>query len=231
MPASSEMTSLRRPAANDPFARIAAIGVVPVIAIENAEDAIPLADALLEGGLPVAEITFRTKAAARVLAKLSAERPHLLAGAGTVLDLASLEAARESGAQFAVAPGFDARIVEAAAKKGFSFAPGVMTPSDISAAAAHGVRVAKFFPAGAAGGPKALEAIAAPFAHLGFAFMPTGGVSFDNLDDWLKLNSVIAVGGTWIARPQDIREGRFAEIAKRARAAMEKAKALREARA
>ncbi|MBV9567465.1 MAG: bifunctional 4-hydroxy-2-oxoglutarate aldolase/2-dehydro-3-deoxy-phosphogluconate aldolase [Hyphomicrobiales bacterium] len=214
----------------DPFATIAALGIVPVIAIESAEDAIPLADALLKGGLPVAEITFRTTAAARVLAKLSAERPQLLAGAGTVLDLDSLNAARDSGARFGVAPGFDARIVEAAVKTKFPFAPGVMTPSDISAAATRRVRIAKFFPAAAAGGPKALEAIAAPFAHLGFSFMPTGGVSLDSLADWLKLKSVIAVGGTWIARPQDIKEGRFAEIAKRARAAMEKAKALREAR-
>jgi 2-dehydro-3-deoxyphosphogluconate aldolase/(4S)-4-hydroxy-2-oxoglutarate aldolase len=214
----------------DPFRTLAAIGIVPVIAIESAEDAIGLADALLEGGLPVAEITFRTPAAAPVLAKLSAERPQLLAGAGTVLDLASLEAARGSGARFGFAPGFDARIVEAAAKAKFPFAPGVMTPSDVSAAVAQGVRIMKFFPAGAAGGPKALEAIAAPFAHLGLSFIPTGGVSLDNLGDWLKLKSVIAVGGTWIARAEDIREGRFAEITKNARAAVEKAKALREAR-
>src|ERR1700746_2904173 len=113
----------------DPFLTIAAIGIVPVIAIESAEDAVALADALLEGGLPVAEITFRTPAAAPVLAQLSADRPQLLAGAGTVLDLASLEAARGSGARFGLAPGFDARIVEAAAKAKFPFAPGVMTPS------------------------------------------------------------------------------------------------------
>jgi 2-dehydro-3-deoxyphosphogluconate aldolase / (4S)-4-hydroxy-2-oxoglutarate aldolase len=214
----------------DPFLTIAAIGIVPVIAIESAEDAVALADALLEGGLPVAEITFRTPAAAPVLAKLSADRPQLLAGAGTVLDLASLEAARGSGARFGLAPGFDARIVEAAAKAKLPFAPGVMTPSDVSAAVAQGVRIMKFFPAGMAGGPKALEAIAAPFAHLGLAFIPTGGVSLDNLGDWLKLKSVIAVGGTWIARAEDIREGRFAAITKNARAAVEKAKALREAR-
>jgi 2-dehydro-3-deoxyphosphogluconate aldolase/(4S)-4-hydroxy-2-oxoglutarate aldolase len=211
----------------DPFWTIAAIGVVPVIAIESAEDALALADALLEGGLPVAEITFRTPAAAPVLAKLSAERPELLVGAGTVLDVASLEAARDSGARFGLAPGFDARIVAAAAKMEFPFAPGVMTPSDVQAAVAQGVRIAKFFPAGTAGGPKALDAIAAPFAHLGLGFIPTGGVSLDNLDEWLKLKSVIAVGGTWIARTQDIKQGRFAEIARNARTAVEKAKALR----
>jgi 2-dehydro-3-deoxyphosphogluconate aldolase/(4S)-4-hydroxy-2-oxoglutarate aldolase len=214
----------------DPFLTIAAIGVVPVIAIERAEDAIALADALLEGGLPVAEITFRTPAAARVLERLSAERPQLLVGAGTVLDLASLQAARDSGARFGVAPGFDRRIVEAAAKAKLPFAPGVMTPSDLSAAVAQGVRIAKFFPAGTAGGPKALAAIGAPFAHLGVSFIPTGGVSLDNLGDWLKLKSVMAVGGTWIARGEDIHKGRFAEIAKNARVAVEKAQALREAR-
>ncbi len=212
-----------------PFQAIAAIGVVPVIAIENVEDALALADALLEGGLPVAEITFRTPAAARVLERLSAQRPQLLVGAGTVLDLASLQAARDSGARFGLAPGFDARIVEAAAKLKLPFAPGVMTPSDVSAAAAQGVRVVKFFPAGTAGGPKALAAIGAPFAHLGLSFIPTGGVSLENLGDWLKLESVMAVGGTWIARTQDIRERRFTEIAKNARAAVAKAKALREA--
>ncbi|MBW0005805.1 MAG: bifunctional 4-hydroxy-2-oxoglutarate aldolase/2-dehydro-3-deoxy-phosphogluconate aldolase [Hyphomicrobiales bacterium] len=214
----------------EPFRTIAAIGVVPVISIESAEDALALADSLLEGGLPIAEITFRTRSAARVLEKLSAERPEILVGAGTVLDLASLEAARKSGARFALAPGFDAAMVNAASKLALPFVPGVMTPSDISAAVAQGVRIMKFFPAGIAGGPKALEAIAAPFAHLGLSFIPTGGVSVDNLGDWLKLESVMAIGGTWIARSDQIREGRFVEIARNARAAVEKAKTVRDGR-
>jgi 2-dehydro-3-deoxyphosphogluconate aldolase / (4S)-4-hydroxy-2-oxoglutarate aldolase len=215
---------------SNPFDTIAALGVVPVIAIERAADAVPLADALLEGGLPVAEITFRTAAAAEVMARISSERPQLLVGAGTVLDLFSLEAARRSGARFGLAPGFDAQIVEAAAGADFPFAPGIMTPSDLSAAGRYGARTVKFFPAGAAGGPKALEAISAPFAHLGMRFIPTGGISLETMGDWLKLASVAAVGGTWIARAQDIAEGRFGEIARKARAAVDKAKALREAR-
>ncbi len=215
---------------SNPFDTIAALGVVPVIAIERVADAVPLADALLEGGLPVAEITFRTAAAAEVMARISSERPQLLVGAGTVLDLFSLEAARRSGARFGLAPGFDAQIVEAAAGADFPFAPGIMTPSDLSAAGRHGARTVKFFPAGAAGGPKALEAISAPFAHLGMRFIPTGGISLETMGDWLKLASVAAVGGTWIARAQDIAEGRFGEIARKARAAVDKAKALREAR-
>ena len=214
----------------DPFAALETYGVVPVIAIEREADAVPLADALLEGGLPVAEITFRTPAAVGVIARINGERPQLLVGAGTVLDLASLEAARKSGARFGLAPGFDADIVAAAARAGFPFAPGVMTPSDLSAAARHAVRTVKFFPAGAAGGPKALDAISAPFAHLGMRFVPTGGVNLENMAEWLKLKSVAAVGGTWIARSEDIAEGRFADIAKKARAAVDRAKALREAR-
>jgi 2-dehydro-3-deoxyphosphogluconate aldolase/(4S)-4-hydroxy-2-oxoglutarate aldolase len=215
---------------SNPFDTIEALGVVPVIAIDRVADAIPLADALLEGGLPVAEITFRTPAAAEVMERISAERPQLLVGAGTVLDLDSLEAARASGARFGLAPGFDAEIVEAARRHGFPFAPGIMTPSDVSAAVGRGIRIMKFFPAGAAGGPKALDAIATPFRHLGLRFVPTGGVNLDNMSEWLALKDVAAVGGTWIAKPEDIAEGRFAEIARRARAAVDKAKALREAR-
>jgi 2-dehydro-3-deoxyphosphogluconate aldolase/(4S)-4-hydroxy-2-oxoglutarate aldolase len=215
---------------SDPFDTITKLGVVPVIAIERASDAINLADALLEGGLGVAEITFRTPAAAEVMARISAERPQLMVGAGTVLDLASLEAARQSGARFGLAPGLDAEIVAAAAASGFPFAPGIMTPSDLSAAARLGARTVKFFPAGAAGGPKALDAISAPFAHLGMRFIPTGGVSPATIGDWLALKSVAAVGGTWIARAEDISEGRFADISRKAKEAVAIAKALREAR-
>ena len=214
-----------------PFDVIARLGIVPVIAIDRVKDAVPLADALIEGGLPVAEITFRTPAAAEVMAKLAAERPQLLVGAGTVLDLDSLEAARQSGARFGLAPGFDREIVEAAAAADFPFAPGIMTPSDLSGAARCGASTVKFFPAGAAGGPKALEAISAPFAHLKMRFIPTGGVGPDTLGDWLKLKSVAAVGGTWIARAEDISQGRFKEIATKAKAAVEAAKALRSASA
>lgn len=213
-----------------PFETIAAIGVVPVIAIESAADAVPLADALLEGGLPIAEITFRTAAAADVIARLAEARPDLVVGAGTVLDTASLAAARASGARFGLAPGYDPAVVDAAIEAGLPFAPGVMTPSDLSLATGRGVRVAKFFPAGTIGGPKALEAIAAPFAHLGVRFVPTGGVTLDNMGEWLALKAVVAVGGTWIARTSDIREGRFADITRNARAAVDKARALIEAR-
>jgi 2-dehydro-3-deoxyphosphogluconate aldolase / (4S)-4-hydroxy-2-oxoglutarate aldolase len=214
----------------DPFDAIAALGVVPVIAIEEARDAVPLADALLEGGLTVAEITFRTAAAAQVLSILHQERPELMIGAGTVLDRASLDAAVAAGARFGLAPGFDPEIVEAAQAAALPFAPGIMTPSELTAAVKRGVRLAKFFPAGVAGGPTALEGISAPFAHLGVRFVPTGGVSFETMADWLKLEAVAAVGGTWIARTDDIREGRFAAIAKKARSAVGRAREIREGR-
>ncbi|MCX8503715.1 MAG: bifunctional 4-hydroxy-2-oxoglutarate aldolase/2-dehydro-3-deoxy-phosphogluconate aldolase [Beijerinckiaceae bacterium] len=214
----------------DLFAQIAAIGVVPVIAIDRVQDALPLADALLEGGLGIAEITFRTAAAADVLDILHRERPELIVGAGTVLDLASLNSAKAAGASFCLSPGFDAPIVDAAIAMGMPFAPGIMTPSELSGVVCSGLRFAKFFPAGIAGGPKALEGVAAPFAHLGVSFIPTGGVSPDTMGDWLTLPSVAAVGGTWIARSADIREGRFADITKLARAAVERVKAIREAR-
>jgi 2-dehydro-3-deoxyphosphogluconate aldolase/(4S)-4-hydroxy-2-oxoglutarate aldolase len=204
----------------DPIDIIAGLGVVPVIAIERASDAVPLADALLEGCLPVAEITFRTEAAADVLAAMRDARPELCIGAGTILDKPNLDRAIDAGARFGLAPGYDPDIVDAARAAGLPFCPGIMTPSDLTLAAARGVRLAKFFPAGVAGGPKALSGISAPFAHLGIRFIPTGGVTEATIGDWLAIRQVVAVGGTWIAKTEDIREGRFSQIAKNAKAAV-----------
>lgn len=213
------------------FEQAASLGVVPVIAIERAEDALGLADALLEGGLPLAEITFRTSAAAEVIAVMAEKRPELNVGAGTILTPESLDAAIQAGAKFGLAPGFDAGIVEAAAARGFGFAPGVMTPSDLTGAVRRGVKLAKFFPAGPAGGPTMLDAISAPFAHLGIRFIPTGGITEATMADWLKLKSVAAVGGTWIARKDDIAEGRWKVIAENARKAVARAAEIRAAQA
>ncbi len=212
-----------------PFEQAASLGVVPVIAIERASDAVALADALLEGGLPLAEITFRTEAAAEVSAIMADKRPELLLGAGTILTPQALDAAIAAGARFGLAPGFDGEIVTAAKAKDFPFAPGIMTPSDLTAVARNDLKLAKFFPAKAAGGPAMLEAISAPFAHLGTRFVPTGGVSLDNMHEWLKLGAVAAVGGTWIATKADISEGRWSDIAAKARAAVAKAREIREA--
>ncbi|MBV9750371.1 MAG: bifunctional 4-hydroxy-2-oxoglutarate aldolase/2-dehydro-3-deoxy-phosphogluconate aldolase [Acetobacteraceae bacterium] len=213
---------------SDLFSRIEAIGVIPVIAIESAAHALPLADALLEGGLPVAEITFRTEAAAAVMARMTSEHPDLLVGAGTILDPRSIVAAKASGAVFGLAPGFDADVVQAAKVAGLPFAPGVMTPTELGAALRLGTRLLKFFPAGIAGGPAALEGVAAPFRHLRPRFIPTGGVTETTIGDWLKMPSVLAVGGTWIARTDDIREGRWADITRKAKAAVAAARTVRE---
>ena len=210
-----------------PFDRIAEIGVLPVIAIENPEHAVPLADALLAGGLPVAEMTFRTAASAVVIARMAKERPALLVGAGTVLDRISLDIAKKSGAQFGLAPGFDPEIVDHAADAGFPFVPGIMTPSELSAAMRKGAKVFKFFPAGPIGGPDALKSISAPFAHLGLKFVPTGGVALANVQDWLKVPGVAAVGGTWIAKTEDIRNAQWDTIAANCREALAAAAASR----
>ena len=215
---------------NNPIDVIASLGVVPVIAIEKASDAVPLADALLEGGLPVAEITFRTEAAADVLAAIRDARPELVIGAGTILDRGSLRRAIDSGARFALAPGYDPNIVDAAKEADLPFCPGIMTPTDLTLATARGVRLAKFFPAGVAGGPKALSGIAAPFAHLGVRFIPTGGVTQATIGDWLAVRQVVAVGGTWIAKTEDIREGRFKAIAQNAAEAVKTARQALDAR-
>ncbi len=206
--------------ANELYQQIGRLRIVPVIAIESPEHALPLADALAEGGLPVAEITFRTEAAAAVIEKIVKERPNMLVGAGTILFTENLRRAVTCGAKFGVAPGLNPEIVREAAKLGFPFSPGIMTPTDIESALALGVKVLKFFPAGAAGGVNMLKSLAAPYAHLGVKFIPTGGVNQDNLKDYLKEKSVLAVGGTWLATKDDIAAGRWETIRDRCRAAV-----------
>jgi 2-dehydro-3-deoxyphosphogluconate aldolase/(4S)-4-hydroxy-2-oxoglutarate aldolase len=175
-------------------------GVIPVVAIESLEHAIPLADALIEGGLPVAEITFRTQSAADVIKTLKKERPELLVGAGTILSVENLIKAQEYGASFGVAPGFNPEIVGKAVALGFPFFPGVMTPSDVEKGLSVGIKILKFFPAEASGGLSMLKALSAPYAHLGVRFIPTGGININNLEGYLISNQVLAVGGTWIAK-------------------------------
>jgi len=201
--------------------RVAALGVVPVIAIEKVEAAIPLADALLAGGLPVVEITFRTAAAAEVIRKIAAERPQLVVGAGTVLTTANLEAAMASGAAFAVAPGLNPQIVNQARQMNLPFVPGVATPSDIEQGLSIGCKLLKFFPAEALGGVPMIEALSAPYRHTAVRFMPTGGVNPSNLESYLKLDTVAAVGGTWIAKKEDLAAGKWNDICQRCKAALE----------
>jgi 2-dehydro-3-deoxyphosphogluconate aldolase/(4S)-4-hydroxy-2-oxoglutarate aldolase len=201
--------------------RLAQLGIVPVITIEQVDQALPLADALLAGGLPVVEITFRTDAASEVIRTLSRERPQLLIGAGTVLTSANLKAAKASGAAFGVAPGLNPRIVNQAAQLGLPFIPGVATPSEIEIGLSLGCKLLKFFPAEALGGPAMMDVLWAPFKHTGVRFVPSGGVTAANLESYLKLGSVAAAGGTWIARPEDLAAGNWSEIRERAQSAVE----------
>jgi 2-dehydro-3-deoxyphosphogluconate aldolase/(4S)-4-hydroxy-2-oxoglutarate aldolase len=209
------------------YPRIGTFCVVPVIAIENADDALPLADALLEGGLPLAEITFRTAAAARVIAILASRRPEILLGAGTLLNTEDLRQAAGCGATFGVAPGFNPEVAREALRIGFPFSPGIMTPSDIEGAVGLGIKVLKFFPAGASGGVKMLRSIAGPYAHLGVRFIPTGGINLNNMKDYIEESSVLAVGGTWIATREDIAAARWATIRENCRAALAMVEQLR----
>ena len=201
--------------------RVAQLGVIPVIAIEKADAAIQLADALLQGGLPVVEITFRTAAAAEVIRKIAQERPQLVVGAGTVLTTANLEAAKASGATFAVAPGLNPQIVKQAQAMGLPFVPGVATPTDIEQGLALGCKLLKFFPSEALGGVAMIEALSAPYKHTGVRFVPTGGVNTGNLESYLKLDTVAAVGGTWIAKKEDLQAGKWDDIRSRCKAALE----------
>jgi 2-dehydro-3-deoxyphosphogluconate aldolase/(4S)-4-hydroxy-2-oxoglutarate aldolase len=203
------------------FTKISAAGIVPVIAIDSVDQALPLADALLEGGLPVIEVTFRTAAAGDVIALLSEERPGLLVGAGTVLTEKNLRAAKYHGACFAVSPGLNPDIVRGAAEIGLPFAPGVATPSDIEGALSLGCTLLKFFPAGMLGGVAMVRALSGPYTHMGLRFMPTGGVNIDNLADYLSCETVAAVGGTWLAKKEDLAAGRWDTIRDRCRAAVE----------
>lgn len=209
------------------FDALSEYGVVPVIAIDDAKDALPLADALMAGGLPVAEITFRTSAAHAAIEQIAKHRPNLLVGSGTVLTEAQVDASREAGARFALSPGVDAAVLAHAAKVGMPFAPGIMTPSDLQVALRAGCDMVKFFPAMPAGGPAMLKNIAAPYLHTGVGFNPTGGVTLDNLGDWLSLDIVRAVGGTWIARSSDIAAGNWDTITENARAAVARAAEVR----
>ena len=207
--------------ASEVYASLGALGVVPVVAIDDAAAALPLADALIAGGLGIAEITFRTAAAAEVIRTLNAERPDLLVGTGTILNVEDLRRAHECGAAFGVAPGFNPKVVAEADKLGFPFAPGVMTPSDVEGALGMGLDVLKFFPAEAAGGLKLLKSLAAPYGHLGVKFIPTGGINVSNASAYLESPVVLAVGGSWVARRSDIAEGNWDTIEANARAVVE----------
>ena len=201
--------------------RLSAAGVVPVVVINDAANAVPLAHALLAGGVKVIELTLRTAAGLDAIKAIASEVPDMLVGAGTVLSPEQVREVKAAGAAFAVAPGTNRTILAAAQEGDLPFAPGVMTPSDIETALSMGCRMLKFFPAESAGGVTHLKAMAAPYGHLGVKFMPTGGIKAAQLADYLAVPTVAAVGGSWLATGAQIDAGQWDTITAQSAAAME----------
>ncbi len=174
--------------------------VVPVLVLNDVDTGLKMCEILCENGLPVAEITFRTQAAATIIAEASKRFPEMTIGAGTILNVTDLDRAIDAGSKFAVAPGFNPTVVKAAFEKNFAFAPGICTPSEIEQAYELGCRFFKFFPAEAAGGIPMIKSLIAPYKHLGIKFMPTGGVTTANAKDYLSIPEIACVGGTWLGK-------------------------------
>lgn len=190
--------------------------IVAVLSVNDKAEAVDLAHALLEGGVNSAEMTLRTPRAMDCIREVIAKVPDLKVGVGTVLTLDQLKEAKDSGALFAVSPGCNTKIVEAARELEIPFAPGVMTPSEIEAALECGCRALKFFPAESSGGLKHLESMAAPYKHLGIGFIPLGGLKLDNMAKYFSSSLVLAIGGSWIATPALIESHNWAQITKNA---------------
>ncbi len=213
----------------DVIERIASIGLVPVVEISDPGTAAPLGRALLAGGLPCAEITFRTRAAAEAIEILRRECPDLLTGAGTILTSEQVDAAAAAGAAFLVAPGFNPATLERARATGLPMIPGVCTPTEIEQALSQGVDVLKFFPAEAAGGVAFLKAVSAPYKNV--RFVPTGGVGMSNLASYLLLPQVLACGGSWMVSKELLMKGDFEMICRLAAEAVAIVADIRPARA
>ena len=187
-------------------------GIIPVIVIEDAEQAVPLARALVKGGLPVLEVTFRTAAAADAIARIKTAVPEAVVGAGTLLTPAMVKAAKAAGAVFGVAPGFDPAVLAAAREAGLEMVPGIVTASELSQALTAGVKMVKFFPAEAAGGVKMIKNLLGAFRFTGVKFMPTGGVNLSNVGEYLAVPEIVCCGGTWIVPKDALAKDDYATI-------------------
>lgn len=205
--------------------RFQKLGVVPVVVLENEKDAVPLAEALVQGGLPCAEVTFRTEAAAKSIQLMAEAYPDMLVGAGTVLTIEQVDKAVAAGAKFIVSPGFDPEIVDYCIEKEIPVLPGVVTPSEAIQAVKKGLEVVKFFPAEQYGGVATIKALAAPFTML--KFMPTGGVNVKNLKDYLGCSKIVCCGGSWMVKGDLIKAGEFDKIAEMTKEAVELAHSIR----
>ena len=186
------------------------MGVVPVVVLNDAKDAVPLARALCEGGLPCAEVTFRTDAAEESIRIMTTEFPEMLVGAGTVLTTGQVDRAVAAGAKFIVSPGFNPEIVDYCLAKKIPVFPGCITPSEVAQAVKRGLKIVKFFPAEQFGGVATIKALAAPY--VGLKFMPTGGINVKNLKSYLSCDKIVACGGSWMVKGDLIKAGKFDEI-------------------
>ncbi|MDR1953432.1 MAG: bifunctional 4-hydroxy-2-oxoglutarate aldolase/2-dehydro-3-deoxy-phosphogluconate aldolase [Clostridiales Family XIII bacterium] len=190
--------------------QIGELGIVPVIALADAQSALPLADALVAGGLPCAEVTFRTAAGEEAIRLIAKKHPNILVGAGTVLTTEQAKRAIDAGARFVVSPGFNPNVVDFCVEQRIPVIPGCITPTEMEQAIERGLEVVKFFPAEQAGGLSFIKAVSAPYPML--SFVPTGGVGTDNVADYLSFGKVLACGGSWMVRKDLIDGGRFDEI-------------------
>lgn len=193
----------------DMMKRIEEMGIVPVVVIEDAKQALPLAEALCAGGLPCAEVTFRTAAAREAIREMK-KKENMLVGAGTVLSPEQVDEAVDAGAEFIVSPGFNRKVVRHCQEKGIPVIPGVCTPTEVEMALEEGIEVVKFFPAEAAGGIAMIKAMSAPYGSV--RFMPTGGITTENLADYLSYNKVLACGGSFMVSKKLIAENQFGKI-------------------
>ena len=204
---------------NEVLQKIQEIGIVPVVVLNDAKDAAPLAKALCDGGLPCAEVTFRTEAAEESIRIMAEQFPDMLIGAGTVLTTEQVDRAVAAGAKFIVSPGLNPRIVKYCVEKGILITPGCANPSDIEQALENGLEVVKFFPAEPAGGLNMIKAMAAPY--VGVKFMPTGGINQTNVREYLAYDRILACGGSWMVKGSLIDAGEFDKIEALTREAVE----------
>lgn len=201
------------------------IGIVPVVVLDDAKDAAPLAEALIEGGLPCAEVTFRTAAAEESIRIMAEKYPEMLIGAGTVLTIDQVNRAVKAGAKFIVSPGLNPQVVQYCQNIGVPITPGIQTPTEIEQALSLGLDVVKFFPAEPAGGLKMIKAIAAPYTTL--TFMPTGGINAQNVKEYLAYNRILACGGSWMVKNDLVKAGDFDKIKEMTREAAAIVKEIR----
>ena len=192
------------------YEQVEKTGVVPVVVLEKVEDAVPMANALVAGGLPAAEVTFRTAAAADCIREMAENCPDILVGAGTVVNLDQCKRAVEAGAKFIVSPGYDMATVDWCIEHEVNIIPAAVTPTEIMAMINRGLDVTKFFPANLYGGLAGIKALASVF--VGHRFMPTGGVNTDNVRDFLSCDAIIAAGGTWMVKPNLFADGDFSRV-------------------